>query len=172
LHVRDFAEHHKKPVVGDKISFQPGQDRRGPTCAKQAVHVNDGGRITMSAWFVLTGLLVLPVLALWHGHVDWRWAGGIGLTMAVITYLAYSLDKKRARAREWRISEAGLHFLELLGGWPGAFLAQRRLRHKISKAGYQTVFWLIVFAYQWAAYDSMQNWKFSQSILSHLSSNG
>jgi len=41
-----------------------------------------------------------------------------------------------------------LHLLELLGGWPGAFLAQRRLRHKCSKRRYQFVFWLIVLAYQ------------------------
>jgi hypothetical protein len=31
-----------------------------------------------------------------------------------------------------------------MGGWPGAFVAQRRLRHKCVKRKYQIVFWLIV----------------------------
>ncbi|SJM91388.1 Cold-shock protein (fragment) [Crenothrix polyspora] len=44
----------------------------------------------------------------------------------------------------WRIPEKSLHTLELLGGWPGALLAQRTLRHKNRKPSYQVVFWLIV----------------------------
>lgn len=60
-----------------------------------------------------------------------------------------------------------LHLLELLGGWPGAFLAQRRLHHKCSKGSYQFVFWLIVLAYQFAAYDSFQNWKYSRALLNY-----
>lgn len=172
LHVREFAKLHKKPAVGDKIAFLPGQDNHGRTCAKHAVHVHDGGRITLVALIVLAGLLVLPVLALRHARVDWRWAVGIGLAMPALTYLTYASDKKRAQAREWRISEKRLHLLELLGGWPGAFLAQRRLRHKVSKAGYQAVFWLIVLAYQLAALDSMQDWKLSQAIWRQWLSNG
>ena len=30
-----------------------------------------------------------------------------------------------------------LHTLELIGGWPAAFLAQRWLRHKCSKRSFQ-----------------------------------
>ena len=59
---------------------------------------------------------------------------------------------------------------ELLGGWPAAFLAQRRLRHKCSKSSYQFVFWLIVFAWQFAAFDSLQNWKFSKAALNRVES--
>ena len=33
--------------------------------------------------------------------------------------------------------------VELLGGWPGALLGQRRFRHKTRKRSYQLVFWLI-----------------------------
>jgi hypothetical protein len=57
---------------------------------------------------------------------------------------------------------------ELLGGWPGAFLAQRRLRHKCSKVSYQFVFWLIVLAYQFAAFDSIQNWRFSRAAWDYV----
>jgi uncharacterized membrane protein YsdA (DUF1294 family)/cold shock CspA family protein len=170
LHIRDFAERHKRPAVGDKITFIVGQDAQGRTCAKQAVHVNDGGRLTVASLLVLAGLLVLPILALRHWRVDWRWAGGIGLTMTLLAYVAYATDKRSAREKEWRRSELDLHLLELLGGWPGAFLAQRRLRHKCSKGTFQFWFWLIVALYQFVAFDSIQNWKYTRATWGQLES--
>ena len=100
--------------------------------------------------------------------VDFRWSGTYALVLSAISYGSHTLDKRRARKKEWRISEAGLHFTELLGGWPGAFLAQRQLRHKVSKAGYQLVFWLIVLAYQFAAVDSFQNWRGTKAALKYI----
>ena len=162
LHRRDFAEHHKRPAVGDVIRFTVGLDAKGRTCAQNAVHVNDGGRITVLAILLLACLLVLPALALHRHGADFRWVGAGVLVVGAISYGAYARDKQRARAKEWRIPESALHLTELLGGWPGAFLAQRRLRHKCSKAGYQSAFWLIVLTYQFAAFDSLQHWQFSR----------
>ena len=64
--------------------------------------------------------------------------------MSVVTFIVYALDKRAARLGRQRTPEATLHVLELLGGWPGAFLAQRLIHHKNAKVGYQVVFWLIV----------------------------
>jgi uncharacterized membrane protein YsdA (DUF1294 family)/cold shock CspA family protein len=164
LHWREFAERHKRPAVGDMIRFAVGVDAQGRTCAKEAVHVNDGGRLTLLAVAALLGLLVLPVFALYRSGVNWRWSGGYAVVITAISYGSYALDKQRARAREWRISEAGLHVTELLGGWPGAFIAQRRLRHKVSKGSYQAVFWAIVLVYQLAAYDALQGWHWSKTV--------
>jgi uncharacterized membrane protein YsdA (DUF1294 family)/cold shock CspA family protein len=168
LHRRDFAERHKRPAVGDVIRFIGGVDAHGRTCAKNAVHVNDGGRITVLAGLLLVCLLALPAFALHRRGVDFSWVGMYVLAIGAASYGCYALDKRRARAKEWRISEAELHFTELLGGWPGAFLAQRRLRHKVSKAGYQFVFWLIVLAYQLAALDSLQNWRYTKAALNYM----
>lgn len=88
--------------------------------------------------------------------------------MSALSYWAYARDKRSAQAGEWRVSEAQLHLWELLGGWPGALVAQRRLRHKYSKASYQLVFWLIVLGYQFAAVDSFQDWKLSRAGLKWL----
>ena len=60
LHWRDFAERHKRPAVGDLIRFTGGVDAQGRRCAKNAVHVNDGGHVTALAVLLLTCLLVLP----------------------------------------------------------------------------------------------------------------
>lgn len=66
------------------------------------------------------------------------------LAMSLVTLVVYAADKRSARRGDWRISEKGLHFLELACGWPGALLAQGWFRHKITKPGYGTVFWIAV----------------------------
>lgn len=68
-------------------------------------------------------------------------------SMSALTFVVYAVDKRAARAGRPRIAEATLHVLESLGGWPGALLAQRLLRHKNAKPGYQVVFWLVVAAH-------------------------
>jgi uncharacterized membrane protein YsdA (DUF1294 family)/cold shock CspA family protein len=168
LHRRDFVEHHQKPAVGDAVRFRLGKDAKGRTCATNARQVNDGGHITVLNVLMLVSLMVLPVIALQRRAADFRWVGAYVLALGALAYGAYALDKRRARAKEWRLSEAGLHLLELLGGWPGAFLAQRRLRHKCSKGSYQVVFWLIVLVYQFVAFDSLQNWQLSRAALNRL----
>ena len=60
------------------------------------------------------------------------------------TFAAYGLDKRRAAAGGRRVSERTLHLLALLGGWPGAVLAQRHVRHKTRKVPFLIAFWAIV----------------------------
>jgi len=68
------------------------------------------------------------------------------LVMSVVAFVAYGIDKRAARGGGRRISEATLLILGLLGGWPGALLAQRRFRHKTRKQPFRTLFWLTVVA--------------------------
>ena len=53
------------------------------------------------------------------------------------------LDKRFAQEDMWRIPEATLHLIEILGGWPGSGLAQQIFRHKTQKGSYQITFWVI-----------------------------
>ncbi|MBD2608028.1 cold shock and DUF1294 domain-containing protein [Scytonema hofmannii FACHB-248] len=64
--------------------------------------------------------------------------------MSFLTFTLYADDKSRAKQGRWRVSERTLHLCEFMGGWLGAFIAQRRLRHKSRKVSYQIVFWVIV----------------------------
>jgi uncharacterized membrane protein YsdA (DUF1294 family) len=79
-------------------------------------------------------------------------AFGVYLVMSVIAFAVYAIDKRRAVRGHWRVSEATLHALEMLGGWPGAWVAQQALRHKNQKRRYMTIFWTIVgvHALAWA----------------------
>jgi uncharacterized membrane protein YsdA (DUF1294 family) len=59
----------------------------------------------------------------------------------------YARDKLAALRRMWRVPEQTLHLIEALGGWPGAYVAQRTMRHKTVKTEYRAVYWLIVAAH-------------------------
>ncbi|WP_343216023.1 DUF1294 domain-containing protein [Collimonas antrihumi] len=65
-------------------------------------------------------------------------------TAGAIAFLAYVFDKYAAKNKRWRTKEGTLHMLELVGGWPGALLAQKIVRHKSRKEEFQTVFWATV----------------------------
>jgi uncharacterized membrane protein YsdA (DUF1294 family)/cold shock CspA family protein len=62
----------------------------------------------------------------------------------VFTFYSYWRDKFAAQRGTWRTPEVVLHVFGLVGGWPGAWLAQRLLRHKSSKRSFRAVFWASV----------------------------
>jgi len=85
--------------------------------------------------FVAVAVLVgrLPLLML-----------GLYFITSTVTFLLYAPDKSAAQKGQWRTPESTLHMFSLIGGWPGAFVAQKLLRHKSKKQSFQTVFWATV----------------------------
>lgn len=73
---------------------------------------------------------------------------------SILTMFLYGADKAHAATRQWRIPEVYLHILEILGGWPGALMAQNDFRHKTRKSLYQIIFKGIIVLHliAWAAY--------------------
>ncbi len=97
----------------------------------------------------LKALLVVPAFALIFLAVSiyWRidvWVAALYALASIVTFLAYASDKTAAVEGRGRTSEFFLLMLGLVGGWPGAVLAQQALRHKTRKASFQTLFWLTV----------------------------
>jgi uncharacterized membrane protein YsdA (DUF1294 family) len=66
------------------------------------------------------------------------------LVASMATIIAYRADKFAAQTGAWRTPERTLHVLALMGGWPGALVAQRVLRHKSRKPFFQVAFWATV----------------------------
>lgn len=66
------------------------------------------------------------------------------VAMSLLALAAYALDKSAAQAGRRRIPENTLHLFSLLGGWPGALVAQQWLRHKSVKAPFLAMFWFTV----------------------------
>lgn len=52
------------------------------------------------------------------------------LSVNLLTFLAYGIDKWKAKHKRWRITEAALLLLAALGGSPAALLAMRVFHHK------------------------------------------
>jgi uncharacterized membrane protein YsdA (DUF1294 family) len=66
--------------------------------------------------------------------------------MSIICFAIYAKDKTAAVKNKPRTPERTLWLLSFLGGWPGALVAQKYLRHKSSKPSFLLVFWLSVVA--------------------------
>ena len=52
------------------------------------------------------------------------------LMMNALSYWLYSQDKEAAQLGNRRVPEQTLHIVSFLGGWPAAWWAQQKLRHK------------------------------------------
>ncbi len=60
---------------------------------------------------------------------------------SLVAFAAYGIDKSAARRGAARISEQTLLLLGLVGGWPGALVAQQLFRHKTRKRSFRRAFW-------------------------------
>jgi uncharacterized membrane protein YsdA (DUF1294 family)/cold shock CspA family protein len=174
-HIKDFDRGQRRPKVGEEVSFIPGIDPKGRPCAKRVTFVKvvkdeAGSRASggFGDWIRLCLMLVLPLLALLWLPLPWWLGAGWMLVVSWVTDGLYAYDKQQAVSKGWRVSEGSLHLSEILGGWPGAFLAQRRLRHKCSKPGYQAVFWMIVLCYQIVSVDVILDQRLSRAVIGFL----
>lgn len=91
--------------------------------------------VLVTAAFFTGLVLLLPA-------PEWQWFAGSYALMSAISFSLYGLDKRAATRGGRRTPESRLHFFELLGGWPGALLAQRVFRHKTRKRSFQVMFYL------------------------------
>ncbi len=161
LHVREFADRSVEPKVGATVTFVLGSDKQGRPCGQCVRLVGYGRSLRAIHIVVLVLLLILPAFAVYR-VVPTEMARGLGYWSAAVsfaTFFFYFEDKRRAKGADWRAPESFLHVLELIGGWPGAFLAQQRLRHKSSKFSYLFTFWFIVGIHHYLAIDAQLNWR-------------
>lgn len=167
---RDFRPNQKEPARGDTLEFVMGIDFSGRACAKQAVIVASVGRIHGKQLVLLLALLIAPGFALYRltAHLNGFLLTSAAVVISVATFLVYAWDKHRARVGGRRVAESTLHLLSLLGGWPGAYLAQCRLNHKTAKTAFLILFWFAVLIHQYAAIDYVLDWRMSDQIVQLL----
>lgn len=103
--------------------------------------------IAALAWWIAAAAIVVVGIFVPSLMVPWPLLIYCGCTVvaSLIAFLAYGLDKWLAGARYGRrVPERILHWLELVGGWSGALLAQQLFRHKTQKVAFGLLFWSIV----------------------------
>jgi uncharacterized membrane protein YsdA (DUF1294 family)/cold shock CspA family protein len=134
--------HRPKPVAPKKGPGSASGVRR-PDASQAAIR-------HLPVKFTLLALLcVLPAWgALQALGAGVPWIGLGYLLFSLLSFGQYWSDKRKAQAGHWRVTEASLHLVELLGGWPGALVAQQLFRHKTRKFDFQVICWGIVAAHQ------------------------
>jgi len=145
FHVSAVERAGMRPREHMRVSYRPATDAQGRRCAVQ-VHPR-GLLLSADAWplaIALPFLLALAYLAA-RGVVPAA-VPMVYTAMSLVTLLVYRWDKQQAVGGGQRTPERLLHMLELLGGWPGALVAQQRYRHKSIKLAYQIAFWVMVTA--------------------------
>ena len=166
-HIRDFGRTTRRPEEGDEVSFLPGKDPKGRDCATQLEFQRKSPSVPgmgLSNWVILFSLVLLPLLAgLKLTAAPWILAAWLVMASRM-SWLQYSFDKERAQAGMARLRETTLLGADLVGGWPGGFVAQRMLRHKTRKKSYRFMFWLIVILWQWVAFEVIMGGVLTRAI--------
>ncbi|MBX7246911.1 MAG: DUF1294 domain-containing protein [Candidatus Sumerlaeaceae bacterium] len=96
-----------------------------------------------ASWAVLLAFVAISFAGFASGYIPWQILA-FYLGASVVCYLTYAGDKAAAEEKAWRTPEKTLHALSLVGGWPGAIMAQQTLRHKTVKEEFRIVFWMTV----------------------------
>lgn len=156
VHIKSFPSGTGRPTVGLPLTFEVETGPQGkkraksvqfPRMARQA----NASRAEFPAPWTLARLLAIPAFLLIYWLISRRWSVSPWVATAylgasLVAFVAYAIDKSAARHSQWRTPEATLHWLSLACGWPGALLAQQLLRHKSSKQGFVSKYWVTVIA--------------------------
>jgi uncharacterized membrane protein YsdA (DUF1294 family)/cold shock CspA family protein len=155
VHIKAFSDRSRRPKLGDLITYEANLDAKRRFRADDVQFVKRAsvkfsssdageGSSTSSIGRAFAYLFcVALILAVLLGRLPLI-VLGFYVVASVVAYVAYAMDKAAAESRRWRIAEDTLHVWGLIGGWPGALLAQQRLRHKTSKTSFQIIFWVTV----------------------------
>lgn len=149
IHVKAFENRTRRPEIDDVVTYTLSSDKQGRRRAAKATLA--GARRppraertgSASALFAVTMFFAAVVAAVLSGYLLPA-ALLVYPAASAVTFVAYTIDKSAAQKGRWRTSEGTLHLLSLIGGWPGAWLAQRVLRHKSRKQPFRAVFWMTV----------------------------
>lgn len=151
FHVNNYSYRHKRPIKELPVQYFISKDPKGRVCAIDVApikgHRNNGRELrqkmtslalfllfSVALYFLLMSKLISIGLVTFYG------------VMSVIAFAIYAKDKNAAETGQWRTPETTLHVLSLLGGWPGAAIAQSFLRHKSKKISFRIIYWITVMA--------------------------
>ncbi|WP_444915794.1 DUF1294 domain-containing protein [Microbulbifer sp. TRSA007] len=153
VHIKAFKPRSRRPINGEVIIYELVRENsnrfkatnikfaRDTESSSNRSKANGGGNFGVPFIIVFciglsTSIVVgkLPLIV-----------AGLYVAMSLITFIAYAIDKSAAQNGRWRTKESTLHLFSTFGGWPGAYFAQNKLRHKSSKKEFKSVYWVTVF---------------------------
>ncbi len=150
LHIKAFPRGASDPIVGDEVTFEVEVQPDGKPRAAQARLAGESYVPPVRPTSPIIGALAILAFASIYSLVEvyWGpvpiWVLFLYLGVSAVTFGSYAIDKSASRMKQRRVAETSLILLGMLGGWPGAILAQQLLRHKTAKPTFRAVFWASV----------------------------
>ena len=154
VHITAMPARSGRPVLRQRVSFEVELDHEGKkraTNVRPAISPRSAKLRTTKPTARWGGfsLFAVPAFALVFFAAGTQWrvpqiVAGAYLVLSAVCFLLYAKDKSAATAKRRRSPESVLLFVGLLGGWPGAIMAQQFLRHTASTASFRSWFWVTV----------------------------
>jgi uncharacterized membrane protein YsdA (DUF1294 family) len=144
-----FSNRNRRPEINQLVTYGLSNDKQGRPCAVKATLAGDrlpqktkqkNGSLSV---IVAASFLVIVSVSVFTSKIP-PLILAVYMVASLLTFIMYAVDKSAARKGAWRTQESTLHLLSLAGGWPGALVAQQKLRHKSKKRSFRTVFWVTV----------------------------
>lgn len=101
-----------------------------------AGHFNPGGVLVRAVRIVGAVLILLVALAAMLVGRAPLFVPVSYLMLGLVSFAIYGFDKRAARRGDWRVTEASLHGIDLIGGIAGGLAGQAAFRHKTRKDGF------------------------------------
>ena len=153
FHISALQRSDRRPSVNESVSYTLTSDPQGRLRANEVRFVvsstgawplrqiaRPGAAVPIA--FAVGFLITLSALAAAES-LELGWLA-LYYGASLITYSCYSRDKTAAQNNRRRTPELTLHLMSLIGGWPGALIAQVLLRHKTRKASFLVGYWFTV----------------------------
>lgn len=151
VHIKAFRARGVRPQVGQGVTFEVELNVEGkkrahavetlrPTRAAPMRRSGGSAQWGAASYFAIPVFLVVYLLV----AMLWRvpgWVASLYVGASLLAFLIYALDKSAAVVGRRRVPELTLLVVGLVGGWPGAIVAQQMLRHKSSKVSFRDAFW-------------------------------
>ncbi|MDD2467013.1 MAG: DUF1294 domain-containing protein [Desulfobulbus sp.] len=149
FHENFLLNQSRRPTIGEEVSFEIATNPEGKQRAERILFRGERDPRQRDiffdvffsgvsiAFFIGIGTLVFlkkldPIVLILY------------LAVSLITFSLYRHDKIKAQNDQRRTPEKDLHFFSLIGGWPGALIAQRALHHKSRKKSFLATFYITV----------------------------
>jgi uncharacterized membrane protein YsdA (DUF1294 family)/cold shock CspA family protein len=151
-HISSFQNRHRRPKPGDVVIYHPEKSEDGKL---RAVSVSYSGEkirkkapqklqrgLCVAMLISLVFLIAILAFCLMR-LIPWALVG-LYFAASIIAFFMYWGDKSAAEEGRRRTRERSLLLCGMIGGWPGALLAQQLFHHKSSKTEFQIRFWCSV----------------------------
>ena len=160
LHIKDFARQGPRPIMGCALEYEVQVDGQGRFKANRVSYLKASQTQNKASFKKQNNpikqqsklqpmqiLCIIYIVFLAGLTITGLLNGMVLLFISVInamTYWMYAQDKEAAQSNNRRVPENTLHTLSFLGGWPAAWLAQQRLRHKTQKQPFRKIYFCTI----------------------------